>query len=92
MPEMKSWIATAGEPAELQRALKVAAVVGLLLALIDHGDALLAGTVTWQRWIQIGLTFLVPYGVATFASVQAIRHVAAARRTDRVPDETRSAT
>lgn len=74
---MNTWIETACEPSVAKRALKVAAMVGSLLALINHGDALLAGTVTWQRWVQIGLTFLVPYCVSTFASVEAIRQLRA---------------
>jgi hypothetical protein len=74
---VNAWIATACEPSVTRRALKVATIVGSLLALINHGDALLAGTVTWQRWVQIGLTFLVPYCVSTFASVEAIRQLPA---------------
>jgi hypothetical protein len=56
-----------------KRALKVALLVGSILAVINHGDIVLAGTATATVWIKICLTFLVPYCVATFASVQAIR-------------------
>jgi hypothetical protein len=56
-----------------KRALKVALLVGSILAVINHGDIVLAGTATATVWTKIVLTFLVPYGVATFASVQAIR-------------------
>ena len=59
-----------------KRALKVAFVVGSILAVINHGDALLSGAATVTVWVKIVLTFLVPYCVATFASVQAIRHAA----------------
>ena len=70
---MKSWLATAMEPSVRKRALKVALLVGSILAVINHGDAVLAGTATATVWMKIGLTFLVPYCVATFASVQAVR-------------------
>ncbi len=73
MTNGKSWLATAMEASVLRRALKVAFLVGSILAVINHGDVVLAGTATAVVWIKIGLTFLVPYCVATFASVQAIR-------------------
>ena len=73
MTNGKSWLATAMEASVRRRALKVAFLVGSILAVINHGDVVLAGTATAMVWIKIGLTFLVPYCVATFASVQAIR-------------------
>ena len=48
-------------------------LVGSILAVINHGDALLSGDASATVWIKIALTFVVPYCVATFASVQAIR-------------------
>jgi hypothetical protein len=71
---MQSWLAIALEPSVRLRALKVAVVVGLILAVINHGDNLLAGTMTATAWIKVFLTFLVPYCVSTYASVEAIRH------------------
>ena len=73
MTNGKSWLATSMEASVRRRALKVAFLVGSILAVINHGDVVLAGTATAMVWIKIGLTFLVPYCVATFASVQAIR-------------------
>jgi len=61
-----------------QRVLKVAAVVGSILVIINQGDVLLSGNATPKTWTQIVLTFLVPYCVSTFASVQAIRQLSAA--------------
>lgn len=55
------------------RALKVAAVVGTILALINHSDALLAGTFAGKNFIQVVLTYLVPYGVATYSAVNALQ-------------------
>ena len=70
---MKAWLAFAREASVRRRALKVALIVGSILAVINHGDVVFSGQATATVWIKIALTFLVPYGVATFASVQAIR-------------------
>lgn len=55
------------------RALRIAAVVGVVLALINHGDKLVTGQVTAPTAFKMGLTFLIPYCVSTFSSVIAIR-------------------
>lgn len=73
---MRAWLTIAFQESVWKRALKVAAVVGSILAAINHGDALLSGEATTTEWIKVVLTFLVPYCVATFASVQAIRRSA----------------
>ncbi len=70
---MRAWLTVAFEASVRKRALKVAFIVGSILAVINHGDALLSGEATAAVWIKIVLTFLVPYCVATYASVQAIR-------------------
>jgi len=54
--------------------LRVSLVVGTLLALINHGGAMLDGRMNWERIVQIALTYLVPYGVCTFSAVKAINH------------------
>lgn len=61
------------QPSVVHRALKVAAVVGSLLAAINHGGALLSGMFGMENAIQVGLTYLVPYGVSTYSSVGALR-------------------
>ena len=70
---MRTWLEIAFEKPVRKRALKVALLVGSILAVINHGDIVLTGAATATVWIKIALTFLVPYCVATFASVQAIR-------------------
>jgi len=70
---MKAWLAVAMEASVRKRALRVALIVGSILAVVNHGDVVLIGQETTTVWIKIVLTFLVPYCVATFASVQAIR-------------------
>lgn len=53
------------------RGLKFAAVVGAVLIAINHGDAILAGTVDRGRVLRMALTVLVPYLVSTLSSVSA---------------------
>lgn len=73
LPTRCSWIATAREPAVTCRSLRVAAVVGSLLVAINYGDRALAGALGPTDWLKMALTYLVPYGVATYAAVQAIQ-------------------
>ncbi|SMF84022.1 hypothetical protein SAMN06265365_1662 [Tistlia consotensis] len=50
-----------------KRSAIVALVVGTILNLINQGDALLAGGDI--DLVKVALTFLVPYGVATYGAV-----------------------
>lgn len=68
---MSDWLEIALQRSTVTRGLKLAAVVGTLLVAINHGDAILAGTVDGNRLLRIGLTVLVPYGVSTFSSCGA---------------------
>lgn len=68
-----SFLAVARERAVVRRALLYAVVVGAVLIAINHGDALLAGDVSAERWWKMGLTVLVPYTVSTLSSVAALR-------------------
>jgi hypothetical protein len=74
---MRAWLAVALEESVRKRAVKMMVVVGSILAAINHGDALLAGSMAATEWMKVALTFVVPYCVSTVASVQAIRHGAA---------------
>jgi hypothetical protein len=60
-------------PSVVRRALGYAVVVGALLIAINHGDALLRGEWSPDRWLKMGLTVLVPYCVSTLSSVGARR-------------------
>ena len=55
------------------RALKMASIVGIVLAIINHGDHILLGTMTITNWIKVLITFCVPFCVSTISSVLAIR-------------------
>ena len=57
----------------LIRALKMASIVGIVLAIINHGDHILFGTMTVTNWIKVIITFCVPFCVSTISSVLAIR-------------------
>jgi hypothetical protein len=71
MSELGRWLAVARERAVVLRACKFAAVVGVVLIAINHGDALLAGELDARRLLKMGLTVLVPYVVSTLSSVGA---------------------
>ncbi len=55
------------------RALKIASIVGFILAGINHGDHILFGEMSSTNWIKIIVTFCVPYCVSSFSSVMAIK-------------------
>ncbi len=57
----------------LLRSIKTALVIGTILAVLNHGQDLLAGQFS-PRWvIPMGLTYLVPFVVATYGQVQGKR-------------------
>lgn len=55
------------------RAIKIAIIVGTVLALINHGDKILAMTLSSQDYVKLALTYLVPYGVSTWSAVGTIK-------------------
>ena len=57
----------------IRRAFRIALVVGIVLALINYGDRIVAGTLGVSDAIRIALTFLVPYVVSTVSSILAVR-------------------
>ena len=69
---LKSWFQVARRPSIIHRAIQVSVVVGTLLVVINHLPALLHGEMTRFRLFQIGLTYVVPYCVATWSSVSAL--------------------
>jgi len=69
----RSWLIAAMHPATARRARLTSLIVGTILTAINHGPALLANQMTYERIWQILLTFLVPYAVSTVSSV-ATRH------------------
>ena len=57
------WLRLAISRSVVRRAARIAAVVGVILVVINHGDALLRGDVSLGRTLRIVLTMLVPYCV-----------------------------
>ena len=53
------------------RALKVARIVGPVLAVINQYDVLLNGNSSARLFCKILLTFLFPYSVSSFSSARA---------------------
>ena len=47
------------------RAAKVAIIVGVILAFINHGGVILSGVITVECWIKMILTCFVPYTVSS---------------------------
>ncbi len=74
---VRHFLATSRRREIVWRALRMAALVGTVLALINHGPTLLAGTMDAGHWLQVGLTYVVPYCVSTYAATkQEMRHQA----------------
>lgn len=70
---MKDWLQLAFQWPVVRRALWCMVVVGAVLTAINHGDAIRSGEMTPGRFVQIGLTLLVPYCVSTYSSVSTMR-------------------
>ena len=70
---LRSWTVASSDRAILRRSIVTCLIVGALLTVINHGDELIRGefdsTMAWQ----IGLTFLVPFVVATVSGAAAVR-------------------
>jgi hypothetical protein len=72
---MRPWLRLAAHPATVERAAITALIVGSILVAINHGDAILAGTMTTARTLRAALTVLVPYVVSTVSSVATRREL-----------------
>jgi hypothetical protein len=59
----------------VRRAAYSALIVGFILILINHSDALLRGEMDGTRLFRIVLTMLVPYVVSTVSSVITIQEL-----------------
>ena len=57
----------------VRRAVVIALIVGTVLAIINHGDFMLEGTLGEGSIKKILLTYLVPYCISTYSSASAIR-------------------
>ena len=69
---MRDWWQLCTSKSVIRRALLSALIVGAILIIINHGDALLRGQVDQDRVWKMLLTICVPYLVSTFSSVSTI--------------------
>ncbi|MEE8108912.1 MAG: nitrate/nitrite transporter NrtS [Gammaproteobacteria bacterium] len=72
-PGLQVWHRLARRRDIVLRAVRVALLVGTVLALINHGDKLIYGGMQTSDYLKILLTYLVPYCVSTYSSVQTVR-------------------
>ena len=70
---MKEWLSIAMRRDIVLRGLKTGLIVGTILVAINQGDMILSGQLDASAAWKIPLTYLVPYCVATYGSVAAIR-------------------
>jgi hypothetical protein len=68
-----SFITLARRPEVVLTALKIAAVVGTILCLINQAPAMVSQQFSGGNVLQMLLTYLVPYCVSTYSSVKMIR-------------------
>jgi hypothetical protein len=64
MKAVKAYLASLVDPEFAPAGLRVALVVGSLLFAINHGAALVTGKMAKDRWVSVGLTYVVPYCVS----------------------------
>ncbi len=60
-------------PPVVNRALRVALIVGTILFIINQADVVLRGDLTTTVALKIALTYLVPYSVSTYSALQINR-------------------
>lgn len=65
----KCWYCAVCHPPMLWRSLKIASIVGTVLAAINHGDTLLRRDWTLTTVLKILLTYCVPFSVATYSAL-----------------------
>jgi hypothetical protein len=70
---MREWLKIAMRRDIVLRGLQVAALVGTVLVAINQGDLIVSGRLDASAAWKIPLTYLVPYCVATYGGVSAIR-------------------
>lgn len=66
-------------------AISTSLVVGSLLALINHGSNIMAGALNYGTVLKILLTYAVPYSVALYASVSAMKAISIAANSEDEP-------
>jgi len=68
------WLRLATRQDVIMRSLRVAVLVGTILVLINYLDHMMGPALGQVDLLKMGLTYLVPYCVSTYASVQSLHH------------------
>jgi len=74
---MGEWLRLAFAAAVVRGAIRLAGMVGTMLPVLNRGSSLASGDLGALRALQIVLTYLVPYGFATYSVAEAVRRVPA---------------
>ena len=74
--EPSKFFELAFRPSVMFSAFKVALVVGTILALINHGGAIIKLELDAKQLLPIALSYMVPYCVSTYSAVKAIKCMA----------------
>jgi len=72
-PPVPGFLSLCAQSDIVVRSTKTSLFVGTMLAVINHGDKFMSGELDSSSLLKITLTYLVPYGVSTFAAVQTLR-------------------
>ncbi len=72
---MKLFFKHAFDKVTVKRSIMVGLVVGTILMLINHYDALISWSLTRTNIFQILLTYFVPYAVSTYGSAMQARYI-----------------
>lgn len=72
-PAIPGFLALACSRGVVTSAVKIALLVGTVLALINHGGGIISMSLSQGSVLQILLTYLVPYAVSTYSSVRALQ-------------------
>ena len=73
MRTLRTYLAYSLERDTLIRSIKTSLVVGTILALINHYPALVNWSLPPAEAVQIVVTYLVPFSVATYGQVMGKR-------------------
>jgi hypothetical protein len=73
--KMPEFLALCFSRSVVRRATYSAIIVGSILILINHADALLRGELDYLRLFRIALTMIVPYSVSTASGVITIQEI-----------------
>ena len=71
---MRDWIRIGLRKDIVFASLRLAAVVGTALLLINYGDKIIANTISSTDLLKIALSYSVPYLVSTYSSIRTIQN------------------